>query len=231
MYPTPRSGANGAAIDVAHLRALRSCATRDPRARGLPKCEHRRRGARSEGSPRAIDVRRGDGDLHAASRPEPVSRLRRRAGTRSARARSREATMHLERLAQFTYTALRVVSGLLLFQSGAKKMLGWFGGEEGPPPAMTQMWIGGILELVGGALVMVGLLTRPAAFIVSGMMAVAYWQFHAPRGGWPIQNEGAPAVLLCFIFLYVSMQGGGPWSVDAALRKRKHEPTVAPRPA
>jgi putative oxidoreductase len=67
---------------------------------------------------------------------------------------------------------------------------------------------------------MLGLFTRPVAFILSGMMAVAYWQFHAPMGAWPAQNQGMPAVLLCFIFLYMSTHGGGDWSLDA-LRRRK----------
>jgi putative oxidoreductase len=103
-------------------------------------------------------------------------------------------------------------------------MLGWFGGMPGmpsPPPTMSQTWIGGILELVGGLAIMLGLFTRPAAFILSGMMAVAYWQFHAPNGGWPLQNQGIPAVLFCFIFLYMAARGGGDWSLDALLRRKR----------
>ena len=128
---------------------------------------------------------------------------------------------NMQRLAQITYLLLRLVSGLLILQSGGQKMFDWFGGiPEGRPALMSQTGIGGVLELVGGPLMMLGLFTRPVAFILSGMMAVAYWQFHAPHGTWPAQNGGMPAVLLCFIFLYMSTQGGGDWSLDA-LRRRK----------
>ena len=124
-----------------------------------------------------------------------------------------------------TYFLLRVVSGLLIFQPGAQKILGWFGGipkeRGGPPELMSQIGIGGVLELVGGLLLMLGLLTRPAAFILSGTMAVAYFQFHQPGGTWPVQNQGAPAVLLCFIFLFIAAAGGGEWSLDAVLRNRR----------
>jgi putative oxidoreductase len=121
-----------------------------------------------------------------------------------------------------TYFLLRVVSGLLFFQAGAAKLLGWFGGMPGgaTPPVMSQVWIGGVLELVGGIAIMLGLLTRPVAFILSGEMAVAYWQFHAPNGAWPTQNQGVPAVLFCFIFLYMAARGGGHWSLDALIRRR-----------
>jgi putative oxidoreductase len=84
---------------------------------------------------------------------------------------------------------------------------------------MTQVGIGGLLEVVGGALLLVGLFTRPVAFLLSGEMAVAYFQFHAPQGLWPIVNQGQPAVLYCFIWLYFSAAGAGPWSLDA-LRKK-----------
>jgi putative oxidoreductase len=132
--------------------------------------------------------------------------------------------MNMDRATQITYFLLRVVSGFLFAQSGAVIMLGWFGGMPGmpsPPPMMSQMWIGGILELVGGLAIMLGLFTRPVAFILSGMMAVAYWQFHAPNGGWPLQNQGIPAVLFCFIFLYMAARGGGDWSLDALLRRKR----------
>ena len=83
----------------------------------------------------------------------------------------------------------------------------------------SQVWIGAVLELVGGALLLAGLFTRPVAFILAGEMAVAYWQFHAPNGFWPVVNQGQPAVLYCFIWLYLSAAGPGPWSLDA-LRKK-----------
>ena len=120
---------------------------------------------------------------------------------------------------------LRVVSGLLLFQPGMLKWFGWYGGMPGAlpgarPALFSQIGIGGVLEVVGGLALMLGLFTRPVAFIVSGEMAVAYWQFHAPKGAWPILNHGEPAVLLCFIFLFLSAAGGGDWSLDAILWRR-----------
>ena len=133
--------------------------------------------------------------------------------------------MNRKQAVQVTYVLLRVVAGLLFFQAGGMKLFGWFGGMPGHPgstaPLMSQMGIGGALEFFGGLAIMLGLLTRPVAFILSGEMAVAYWQFHAPRGAWPIQNHGEPAVLLCFIFLYMAAQGGGDWSLDAILRRNR----------
>ena len=120
---------------------------------------------------------------------------------------------------------LRVVSGLLFFQVGAKKIFGWFGGTPSTNGILalftTQMGIGSLLELVGGAMILLGLFTRPVAFILSGEMAVAYWQFHAPDGTWPIQNHGEPAVLLCFIFLYIAAAGAGPISLDALMQRKR----------
>jgi len=132
--------------------------------------------------------------------------------------------MNMKRAIEATYFLLRVVSGFLFMQSGAVILFGWFGGMPGassPPPLMSQTGIGGILEFFGGILVLLGLFTRPVAFILSGMMAVAYWQFHAPQGGWPLQNQGMPAVLFCFIFLYIAARGGGDWSLDALIRRKR----------
>ena len=92
---------------------------------------------------------------------------------------------------------------------------------------MSQMGIGGVLEFFGGLAIVLGLLTRPVAFILSGEMAVAYWQFHAPNGAWPVQNQGVPAVLFCFIFLYMAARGGGDLSLDALLRRKRGEATSA----
>src|SRR5690349_8547197 len=105
-----------------------------------------------------------------------------------------------KRLAQAAYFILRVVAGLLYAQAGALILFGWFGGMPGGEsvPLWSQTGIGGILEFVGGLAIALGLLTRPIAFVLSGEMAVAYWQFHAPNGTWPIQNQGLPAVLFCF---------------------------------
>jgi putative oxidoreductase len=81
-------------------------------------------------------------------------------------------------------------------------------------PLLSQTGMGGLLEVVGGALMLIGLFTRPVAFILSGEMAVAYFQFHFPQSFWPLVNQGTPAVLYCFIWLYFSAAGAGPWSVD-----------------
>lgn len=129
------------------------------------------------------------------------------------------------RARQLTELLFRLVTGLLFFQAGAMKVLGWFGGvpgqPDGRPPFFSQTGFGGALEFYGGILIMLGLFTRPVAFILAGEMAVAYWQFHAPKGAWPIQNGGQPAVLFCFIFLYMAAHGAGDWSLDAWLRQRK----------
>jgi len=139
--------------------------------------------------------------------------------------------MNLDRAVQVTYFLLRVVAGLLFFHAGSMKVLGWFGGVPGvpggTPPLMSQIGFGGLLELVGGVLIMLGLFTRPVAFILSGEMAVAYWQFHAPNGAWPIVNHGEAAVLFCFIFLFMSAFGGGDWSLDALIRQKRAVPAPA----
>ena len=118
------------------------------------------------------------------------------------------------------YALLRAVSGLLFLQFGGKIVFGWFAAaSEATPSLASQVGIGGLLEFVGGLLILLGLLTRPVAFLLSGEMAVAYWQFHAPKGGWPIQNHGELAALFCFIFLYMAAKGGGAWSLDALIRR------------
>lgn len=138
--------------------------------------------------------------------------------------------MNMDQARQVTYFLLRVVAGLLFLQSGGLILFGWFGGIPGQPgrPSLgSQMGIGGVLEFVGGILIMLGLFTRPVAFILSGMMAVAYWQFHAPNSAWPLENQGVPAILFCFIFLYMATQGGGDWSLDALLQRRRAHETRA----
>jgi putative oxidoreductase len=111
--------------------------------------------------------------------------------------------MNRETITQVTLLLMRLVAGLLFFQAGALKLFGWYGGMPGggTVPLLTQIGTGAMLEVVGGIAVMIGLFVRPVAFVLSGEMAVAYWQFHAPKGAWPIVNDGQPAVLLCFIFL------------------------------
>src|SRR5438034_8859270 len=131
--------------------------------------------------------------------------------------------MNRELAVKVTYFLLRVVAGFLFWQAGGLILFGWFGGMPGGQsvPLLSEIGIGGVLEFVGGLLIIFGLLTRPVAFILSGEMAVAYWQFHAPNGAWPLQNQGVPAVLFCFLFLYMAAQGGGDWSLDALLKRKR----------
>jgi putative oxidoreductase len=116
---------------------------------------------------------------------------------------------------------LRIVAALMFLQAGTIKLFGWpMASPMGVPPVMSQVWIGAWMEVLGGALLLVGLFTRPVAFLLSGEMAVAYFQFHYPNGFWPAVNQGQPAVLYCFIWLYLSAAGAGPWSLDATLRRK-----------
>lgn len=130
--------------------------------------------------------------------------------------------MKIEKAKEIAFFLLRVVSGLMFMQHGGEKMFDWFGGIPaqygGHPKFLSQIWIGGALEFYGGAAILLGLWTRPAAFILSGEMAVAYFQFHFPGGFWPTRNQGEAAVLYCFIFLLFAAYGGGAWSADALLR-------------
>ena len=113
--------------------------------------------------------------------------------------------------------ALRIVMGALFVCHGAQKVFGVFGGVPPEAPPLV-VWGAGLIELVGGALIAIGLFTRPAAFLASGLMAVAYFMVHAPTGFWPILNHGEPAVLYCWVFLYLSAAGPGAWSVDGQMR-------------
>ena len=118
-------------------------------------------------------------------------------------------------------SVLRIIAAFLLIAHGAQKLFGFLAPPGAPaPPLFSQIWIGGILEFFGGLLLLVGLFTRPVAFILSGMMAVAYFQSHAPGGFWPLQNKGELAVLYCFVYLFLAVAGGGEWSVDRLLRRR-----------
>jgi putative oxidoreductase len=121
---------------------------------------------------------------------------------------------------------LRIVAGLLFMLAGTSKLFG-FPPSETPmsTPPGSLMWFAGVLETFGGLAVLLGLLTRPVAFLLSGEMAVAYFMVHAPRSPFPTVNEGVPAVLFSFLFLYLAFAGGGQWSVDAMLaRKREQRP-------
>jgi putative oxidoreductase len=118
----------------------------------------------------------------------------------------------------YLLSVLRIVAAFLFMQFGTAKLFGFPapimpGG--GTAPAGSLAWFASVLETFGGFLLLIGLFTRPVAFILSGEMAVAYFHGHAPQGFWPVLNQGAPAILFCFIFLYFSAAGAGPWSLDA----------------
>jgi len=118
-------------------------------------------------------------------------------------------------------SVLRIMSGLLLLQHGTAKYLNFPVGPMNNASPMTMSGAAGILELVGGVLLIIGLFTRPVAFILSGMTAVAYFYAHAHRGFFPILNAGELAALYCFVFLYLAAAGGGLWSADRLLLKSK----------
>jgi putative oxidoreductase len=119
-----------------------------------------------------------------------------------------------------THALLRVVAGLMFWQHGAQKLFGWLGGRQVEDIASLP-GMAGILEFFGGILIIVGLFTRPVAFILAGEMAVAYFMAHAPRGLWPIENRGEPAVLFCFIFLFFAAHGAGLYSLDSLVGQRR----------
>jgi putative oxidoreductase len=123
----------------------------------------------------------------------------------------------LGRFAPQLYAIMRIVVGLLFFCHGAQKIFGVMGGTQVPFGSMPGL--AGFIELIGGLLIAIGLLTGYAAFISSGEMAAAYFIAHAPQGPLPIQNRGELAVLYCFVFLYIAARGGGVWSVDGATAK------------
>jgi len=114
-----------------------------------------------------------------------------------------------------TYAVMRIVTGGLFLWHGSQKLFGWPGEPPGEAPAFI-LYTAGPIELVGGALVMIGLFTRWAAFICSGTMAAAYWMAHGTKAFLPIMNHGELAVLYCFAFLFISAHGPGIWSVDAS---------------
>lgn len=116
---------------------------------------------------------------------------------------------------------LRVVSAFLMMQHGGQKLFGFPAPQRSEFDLLSLSGAAGVLELFGGLLLLVGFLTRPAAFILSGLMAVAYFMAHAPQGFWPMVNGGELAVLYCFVFLYLFVAGGGEWSVDHILQGKK----------
>jgi putative oxidoreductase len=116
-------------------------------------------------------------------------------------------------------SVLRIVVGLLFLEHGTAKLFGWPHMQMFDNLQTFQLvWFAGIIELVGGGLLAIGLFTRCVAFVMSGEMAVAYFMSHAPRSFLPLVNGGDGAILYCFIFFYIFLAGGGPWSVDEARR-------------
>ena len=122
---------------------------------------------------------------------------------------------HLDRFAPLALSLMRIVFALTFFAHGTQKILG-FPASDMNPAAFSLSWIAGVLELVGGALLIVGLFTRPVAFILSGQMAFAYFLAHAPKSFFPALNGGDAAILFCFVFLYLAAAGPGAWALDNA---------------
>lgn len=123
----------------------------------------------------------------------------------------------LDRYAPYALAVLRIVAALIFIEHGTQKLFGWPAPpQSGLPPALSFLWFGAILEAAGGFLLLIGLFTRPVAFVLSGEMAVAYWMFHAPRSFYPVLNGGDAAILYCFVFLLLVFTGPGAWSVDGA---------------
>jgi putative oxidoreductase len=120
-------------------------------------------------------------------------------------------------------SVLRIVAALVFITFGTMKLFNYPPLPKGMPPIalVSELGLAGSLEVVGGLLMLIGLFTRPVAFILSGEMAVAYFQFHYPQSFWPTENMGTPPILYCFIFLYLVFAGAGPWSVDAMIARSK----------
>jgi putative oxidoreductase len=117
---------------------------------------------------------------------------------------------------------LRIVAAGMFVTFGTMKMFAFpvgMPGHGGTVPLVSRLGLAATLEVVGGTLLLLGLFTRPVAFVLAGEMAVAYFSAHAPRSFWPVVNMGTPAVLYCFLWLYISAAGAGPWSLDALRRK------------
>ena len=129
----------------------------------------------------------------------------------------------LSSLEPYAHALLRMVMGLLFSLHGMQKLFGFFGGvgHGHTAAAFSLLWVAGVLECFGGALITLGLFTRPVAFLLCGEMAVAYFKQHLSRGMWPIANGGELAVLYCFGFLYLSLAGAGPLSCDRLIRRKK----------
>ncbi len=131
------------------------------------------------------------------------------------------------RFAPTVLSILRIVAALLFFEHGLSRLFGFPSPLPTPAP-FTLYWFAGAIEFAGGALMLLGLFTRPAAIIMSGEMAFAYFLSHAPHGFFPILNRGDGSILYCFIFLYIAFAGAGPWSLDALLWRPARRQSLSP---
>ena len=122
---------------------------------------------------------------------------------------------------------LRIVTAFMFMQHGGQKLFGYPAPQRNEFDLFTLSGLAGVLELVGGFLILIGLLTRPVAFILSGQMAVAYFIAHAPQAFWPLLNNGELAALFSFIFLYLFVAGGGAWSVDNLVKRNPQHPLLS----
>jgi putative oxidoreductase len=145
-----------------------------------------------------------------------------------------DVNSHNTAAARWAHVLLRIFAGAVLAQHGAQKLFGVLGGAGGPKGSghaavidFSLRGIAGPLEFIGGLLIIFGLFTRPAAFILAGEMAVVYFMMHFPRGFWPVMNHGETPVLLCFAFLYLAATGAGIFSLDY-LRTRKRPSSIMP---
>jgi putative oxidoreductase len=127
----------------------------------------------------------------------------------------------LGRFAPYILSLLRIATAIVFIPHGTQKLFYVPNAPHPPLPMFSQIWFAGVLEVFGGGLMLLGLFSRPVAFLLAGEMAVAYFQEHAPHGWLPILNEGELAVLCGFIWLYISAAGPGPWSLDAIVRRRR----------
>jgi len=124
-------------------------------------------------------------------------------------------------LEPYLRSVLRMVVAFLFIAHGTQKLIGFPGGKS-PVELMSLLGLAAVLETFGGALLFLGLFTRPVAFLLAGEMAVAYFRGHAPNSFWPLLNRGEPAVLYCFVWLYLAAAGAGAWSLDALFGGRHH---------
>ena len=133
----------------------------------------------------------------------------------------------LDRYTPHAIAALRIATALIFMLHGSQKLLGFPAPPQGGlPPLLSLFGIGGVLELFGGFLILIGAFTRPIAFVLAGEMAVAYWMFHAPRSLYPLLNGGDASILYCFVFLLLVFTGPGAFSVDELSHRRVYRPTL-----